>query len=90
MIRLLVFRLWPAFLPLLIYILWHWLAVRRAVKKGLPPPHFRDKPLYWVVIASLGIAALCFLWMGFSMEEQRGVYIPPMVKDGTMVPGNVE
>lgn len=90
MIRLILLRFWPVFLPLLIYIAWHRLRVRTAVKRGLPVPRFRDGPLYWTVLSSLGIAILCFLWMGAHIESEKGDYVPPAMKDGVIVPGHVE
>lgn len=87
---LILFRFWPALLPLIIYIIWHRLAVKRALKEGTPPPHFRDKPLYWAVISSLCVAALCFVFMGLTHEAVQGNYVPPMVKDGKIIPGHVE
>jgi hypothetical protein len=90
MIRLILFRFWPAFLPLLVYYVWHRFAVRRAQKQGKPVPHFRDGPIYWMVIASLLVAVLCFAVMGFDMEAQRGEYVPPVIKDGAVLPGHVE
>jgi hypothetical protein len=90
MIRFIIFRLWPAFLPLLVYIIWHRLKVRQAKKDGLPPPHFRDGPIYWVVLACLGLAAASFIFFGAEMEERKGVYVPPMMRDGKLVPGHIQ
>lgn len=90
MIRLLFFRFWPALLPLVIYIIWHRLAVRRAKKAGKPVPHFRDGPIYWMVMSCLVIAVLCFALLGFDMEAQRGDYVPPSLQNGMVVPGYVE
>lgn len=90
MIRFIVFRLWPALLPLAAYWLWHRVAVRRALKAGKPPPHFRDGPFYWAVIASLLVAVFCFLWFGAQLGEHKGNYVPPQMKDGVLIPGHVE
>lgn len=90
MIRFIVFRLWPALLPLIAYWLWHRMAVRRALKAGSPVPKFRDGPIYWVILSSLLIAVVCFLWFGAQLEEQKGEYIPPQLKDGALVPGHVQ
>jgi len=89
MIRLILFRFWPAFLPLIIYIVWHRIAVRRARKLSQPVPHFRDGPIYWMVISSLLIAALCFAVMGFELETQKGEYTPPTMQNGKIIPGHV-
>jgi hypothetical protein len=89
MIRLILFRFWPAFLPLVIYLLWHRNAVRLAKKEGAQIPHFREGPIYWAVLASLVIAVFCFLVMAIGLTPQKGDYVPPVVKEGTMVPGHV-
>ncbi len=68
MMQFILFRFWPALLPLLIYWLWHRLAVRRAVKTGQPVPKFRDGPIYWAVLSGLLIAIICFLWLGAHLE----------------------
>lgn len=87
---LLLFRLWPALLPLAIYWLWHLQAKRRARKEGKEIPRFRDGPLYWAIIASLATAILCFLFLGISHEKNDGIYIPPRVENGKIIPGHVE
>ncbi len=90
MINLILFRFWPALLPLLVYYVWHRLAVRRAKNENKPLPHFRDGPIYWTVLASLAIAVLCFVVMGLDIDVQKGEYTPPMLQDGKIVPGHVQ
>lgn len=90
MIRFIIFRLWPALIPLLIYWLWYRVAVRRALKAGLPKPRFRDGPLFWAILASLAVAAACFLWLGAQLESHKGDYVPPHMENGRVTPGHVE
>lgn len=90
MINLILFRFWPALLPLLIYTIWHRHAVRRAKKAGIAAPHFRSGKLYWTVIVSLVVAMLCFVVMGADIEAQKGRYVPPSMENGVIVPGHIE
>ena len=77
-------------IPLLVYLIWLNVTGRKAVKAGLPRPEFRDGPLYWILIATLMMALLCFLVLGVSIDGEKGSYIPPHVENGVMVPGKVE
>ena len=87
---LFLFRFWPVLIPFLVYVLWFRLVARKARKEGRDLPHFRDGPLYWLVFASLGMALVCFLWLGASIENHTGDYVPPHMDNGVMVPGTVE
>lgn len=86
---LFIFRFWPVLLPILCYWIWHRLVSRRAVKRGQTPPDFRDGPLYWVLIATLATAACCFFVLGAVIDDRKGVYVPPHLENGVMVPGAI-
>jgi hypothetical protein len=87
---LFLFRFWPVLIPLVIYLLWHWRAVARAKKQGTTPPSFRDGPWYWVILSMLGIALVCFLFLGLTHDAEKGQYVPPRLEDGRVVPGHIE
>lgn len=87
---LFIFRFWPAFIPLIIYWLWYHHVCRQALIMGQPKPRFRDGPWYWAVLSSLLIAAGCFLFLGASHESEKGIYVPPHMEGGTLVPGHIE
>lgn len=89
MLRLLLFRFWPVFLPILAYLL--WLAVQRSkvAKAGEKKPSFFDGPWFWTVMASLLTAGVCFLFFGSTADPVKGEYVPPQVIDGVIVPGHV-
>lgn len=87
---LLLFRLWPALIPLLMYYIWHVSVCRKAEKNGQPKPKFRDGPWYWAVLASLAVGAACLLFLGASIEPQTGTYVPPHMENGVLVPGQVK
>ncbi len=90
MIKLLLLRFWPVLIPVLVYWLWLRTVAAKARKEGKPAPLFRDGPWYWLVLASLGMAVLCFLFWGGSGEAVKGDYIPPHVENGKVIPGHVE
>lgn len=87
---LFLFRFWPVLLPLLIYGLWYLRMRRRAQAKDETPPHFRDGPWYWAVLASLIAGLGCFLWLWVSTQGEKGAYVPPRLQDGRIVPGHIE
>ena len=86
---LFIFRFWPVLIPLLVYLVWHLHTRNKARKAGEPEPRFRDGPWYWIVLASLGIAMLCFLALSVSMSGGKGEYTPAHMEGGTLVPGRV-
>lgn len=86
---LFLFRFWPVLIPLLVYIIWLQVVGRKAVKEGRAKPLFREGPWYWVVIATLAMAMLCFVVLGISIDGSKGVYVPPHMENGVMVPGTV-
>ena len=87
---LFLFRFWPVLVPLIAYVVWMQFVRRKAEKAGEPLPHFRDGPLFWAVMASLGVGLCIFVSLGLSHHEDRGSYIPPHMQDGTIVPGRVK
>lgn len=90
MIKLLLTRFWPVFLPVMLYIAWLLLHRHKANKAGQPIPDWRDGPWLWVVASSLVLAILGFLSLGVMQGSHTGGYTPPHVENGTIVPGSVE
>lgn len=86
---LFLFRFWPALIPLLLYVLWFFLVRRKAVMSGRVPPRFGDGPIYWVLISTLLIAALCLAALGVSQQAVKGEYIPPHMDHGRLMPSQV-
>jgi hypothetical protein len=84
---LFLFRFWPVLIPLIIYWLWFIKIARSAEREGKPRPHFRDGPWFWAVLASLITGIGCFMMIGTSGEGNTGVYVPPHLENGTLVPG---
>jgi hypothetical protein len=90
MLRLLLFRFWPIWIPLIIYWLWWRWVGRKATIDGKSTMRFRDGPWYWAVISSLVIAVLCFVLFGeTAIQGGKGNYTPPHMENGALVPGKV-
>ena len=90
MLSLIFLRFWPVFLPLIAYWLWLKYVGRKATINGQPVLRFRDGPWYWAVLTSLLIGLACFVFLGAeSIGGQKGVYTPPRLENGVVVPGSV-
>ena len=87
---LFLLRFWPALIPLLVYLIWHQAQRHKAKKAGEPLPHFREGPLYWMVLATLLVAGGCFVLYALMQPEVKGEYIPPHMENGVLVPGTVK
>lgn len=85
MIRLLHI-LWPALLPLLLYVGWCILRYRRK-QAGEDVPALA-KPFFRTLVAMIVIGALCFVLLGMEQSANEGRdYQPTHYKDGVLVPG---
>jgi hypothetical protein len=90
MLRLLLFRFWPVFIPLVAYWLWWRFVGSKATIEGKPAMRFRDGPWYWAVLSSLLLAVVCFIFLGGeAVQGTTGDYIPPHMENGQVVPGQV-
>ncbi len=89
---LFLFRFYPVLLPLIIYLLWLYFVRRRARKKGDLLPQFRDGSIFWLLMSSLLIAVLCFLFLAFSVDRDvnKGSYQPPHMEDKKLIPAQVK
>ena len=63
-------RLWPVFIPLILYVLWVLWKQRQAKKHGGVAPTFLGGPWLWAVSASLVMAAMMLIWLGLSQPKQ--------------------
>ncbi|MDP6352567.1 MAG: DUF6111 family protein [Alphaproteobacteria bacterium] len=84
-------RILPLLLPLIIYFGWLYWARRRALATGVPMPRIGDAP--WAVLVAVGLGVLIVALIGLGLlsgEEPGGVYVPPHMEDGRIVPGHIE
>lgn len=88
MIRILI-RFWPVLIPVLLCLLWILHKRRKAVRAGEVMPRFSEGPWYWVAIASIVIAVVCFMVLGLSNTPVTGTYEPAHVEGGKIIPGSV-
>lgn len=72
-------------LPLIVYLLW-W----KWYGHNHPEPVFRNRRWYWALAATVILAAVSFVWVGAHIDGGRGVYVPPHMEGGTLVPSRVE
>lgn len=84
---ILFLRLWPAFIPLLLYVIWLWRRRYHSRKADLVQPRFFDGPWLITLISSLVIGIVCLLWLGLqpSKPNPQGGYQPKMFRDGKLI-----
>ncbi|MCH2546962.1 MAG: hypothetical protein MK052_05080 [Alphaproteobacteria bacterium] len=92
MLKLLVVRFWPVFIPVLLYLLWLYLARRKADKNGEKKPTFFEGPWLWTLVATLALAVGAFMILGAVSNDGNtsGKYVPARVVDGEIIPAHTE
>lgn len=78
----------PLILPTALYLLWA-LAMRRVAATGMGDL-LRDVPWVWLVPAGVLLTAVVLLLIPLGFGGSNGVYVPPEVVGGKLVPGHVE
>jgi hypothetical protein len=85
MLRVILFNLLLFAVPFAGYAAYVWLR-RRAVVGGV----FDDAPIVWLAAAGLVLVIAGFAVFGvISGSEPDGVYVPPYMEDGRIVPGRI-
>ena len=85
MIRMLAVRALLFAIPFAIYGIYYYLSTRALARNAHPTP--------WTAlfVAGLSLVALSFVYVGLTEgESTSGVYVPPHVVNGVIVPGHVE
>jgi hypothetical protein len=85
MIRRFLYELLLFLLPFALYAAYLWLSRRETL--GLS----RNHPWTMLFASGLVLVVVSFLYLGFvEGAGPRGVYVPPHVENGRVVPGHVE
>jgi hypothetical protein len=92
MARILVQIVFPILLPALLYALWLAAERRRLETAGTGQrPGWAEAPWFWLLALGVFFAGIIAVAVAlFSGESIEGVYVPPQIKDGRVVPGHVE
>lgn len=89
MIRLLI-KIWPAFIPIALFMLWYLLACRKHKKgKRETKPTVKEGPWLLTILSSIAIAIICIIFSGLNQESIKGNYTPAYIQDGKIVEGSV-
>ncbi len=92
MARFLFTYIVPVLLPVLTYAAWVWYRTRYVQKHGGEAPKFEEGP--WPMLLFAG-ALLTLVMLGVSAMIQgnapeEGIYVPPRVENGQVIPGHIE
>ena len=81
MIRILLTYIAPLILPAVLYFLWLRMAGGEQDRKV---------PWSWLVIAGVILVAIVLVGLALLDGTRDGVYVPPHMENGKIVPGHVE
>jgi hypothetical protein len=87
MLRLLLIRLWPALIPIALYLLWVFVLRKEKVRHKLT-----EGPLFWTLVTSVLLAVGMLFWYGINEQGNwSGTYVPPQGGGAgrELVPGQV-
>jgi len=86
MLKMLLIRFWPVWIPLILYLLWWYVKLLRAKKQDETAPRIQDGPWLWTVVITLVLAIVMFFWLGLSQHSESSTqYKPAQIKDGKIV-----
>jgi hypothetical protein len=89
MLRMLIFRFWPAWIPLIVWLVWWYGWGRKKKKKGTLLP-WQEKLWIWALGASFVLLVASMLVLGMAQERDTGgAYVPAEYKDGQLIPGHI-
>lgn len=91
MIRIFLQYILPFILPIVIYILWVIMA-RKADKQGRKEfwPILEDGVWFWLIALGFLLAISSLVYFGINDgADPNSKYIPPVFKDGKIVPGRI-
>lgn len=92
MVRILFTYIVPFLAPVLTYAAWVWYRTRYVQTHGGEAPKFEKGPwpmlLFAGAVLTLVVLGVSAMLQGNSPDE--GVYVPPRVENGKVVPGHIE
>jgi hypothetical protein len=90
--RILLEFLLPLLLPTVLYLLWVRAERSRIERLGRgEPPRWQDAPFLWLALMGVVLAGAVLVALHFAGGSGiEGVYVPPRLIDGQVVPGHVD
>lgn len=90
MIRFLLIKLWPALIPIAIYMLWFYYK-RYRLRHCDEVVRITDGPWLITLLSAMALVAIGFLWLGLT-DEKTGpaTYTPAIMNDGKIIHGQVK
>lgn len=90
MARILFQIVFPILLPALLYALWMTAERRRAEAAATEKPLWADAPWVWLLLLGAFFAVVVAVAAALlGGDPAGGVYVPPQLRDGQVVPGHV-
>lgn len=90
--RILFTYIVPFLAPIVTYALWVWYRTRYVAEHGGEAPQFEKGPwpmlLFAGAVLALAVLGVSAMLQGNSPDE--GVYVPPRVEGGKVIPGHIE
>jgi hypothetical protein len=82
----------PLLLPTVLYLLWVRAERSRIERLGRgEPPRWQDAPFLWLALMGVVLAGAVLMALHFAGGAgTEGVYVPPRLIDGQVVPGHVD
>ena len=91
MLRIIIQNLLLLVLPTVLYFAYTTVARSRAAAAGQVKPGWEQGPWFWLAIAGVGLMALSLASLALLGDhETTGVYEPPHVEDGEIIPGRLK
>lgn len=98
MLKFILLKFWPAFVPIILYIIYRLVKKVRQRKEGEPviidattgEKRWYETEIFWVVLSSLLLLIGSFLvFIVFGEYGSDGTYQPAQFKDGVLIPGKI-
>ncbi len=89
--RYLLLKIWPALIPLALYMLWLMSQRRKAKKAGEALPTLLSGPWLPTLGVALLLATISLFYVGLSAEKNAGAsYTPKKFENGKLIDGELK